>query len=87
MFLSAVNFRQDAAIRARVVRSGDEGRTDEEDKLMTLNIDAEDLSLWSMMKFLIRLAVAAMPAYFLCSIVQVLIVPFWASMLRNILRH
>lgn len=54
---------------------------------MTLNIDAEDLSLWSMMKFLIRLAVAAMPAFFLWTVVQSLIVPFWLSVLSHIVRH
>ncbi len=46
---------------------------------MTLNIsiNAEDLSLWAMVKFLARLTVAAIPAYLLWVFVQSLIIPIW----------
>jgi len=52
---------------------------------MTLNItiDTEELSLWAMIKFLTRIAVAAMPAYFVWVIVKSLVVPFWLMGLQN----
>jgi hypothetical protein len=55
--------------------------------LMTLKIDAEDPSLWSMVKFFLRLAVAAMPAFYLWTFVQSLLVPFWLSLLGHVAGH
>ncbi len=54
---------------------------------MTLNIDAENPSLWPMVKFFLRLTVAAMPAFYLWTFVQSLVVPFWLSLLGHVAGH
>lgn len=54
---------------------------------MTLNIDAENLSLRSMVKFFLRLTVAAMPAFYLWIFVRSLVVPFWLSLLGRVAGH
>ena len=56
---------------------------------MTLNIsvDAKELTLWTMIKFFLQLAVAVMPAWFLWAVVQVIVVPFWLSALGSVIRR
>jgi hypothetical protein len=56
---------------------------------MTLNIpiQAGDLSLWTMLKFFAKVAVAAMPAYVLWTFVQSLILPFWLSVFHQMIRQ